>query len=80
MLIEVSHLIEAEGIELVNGRDALLSDNVDEEFINNICMLIENPRLRKQIGDNGRKVCEEKYNWEKNAERIIKIYSEFVKY
>ena len=39
-------------------------------------MLLENPELAKQMGENGRKAVREKYNWEKEEEKIIGAYEQ----
>lgn len=64
----------AEGIELINGKHALIVDDVNEDFIKMIEYLIENPKIRKKLGHNARKLAEKKYSWEKIGERLIKVY------
>jgi len=39
-----------------------------------IVKLLKNPELAKQMGENGRKAIREKYNWEKEEEKIIRAY------
>ncbi|HBI72832.1 MAG TPA: glycosyl transferase [Lachnospiraceae bacterium] len=38
--------------------------------------LIENPYQAEQMGSNGRKSVEDKYNWEKESKKILKVYEE----
>jgi len=38
--------------------------------------LMENPKLRKEMGENGRNAVLEKYNWEKESEKLIDLYRE----
>ncbi|NJE08448.1 glycosyltransferase [Thermococcus sp. M39] len=51
----------AEGIELINGKHALIFDDVNEEFIKAIDHLIENPKLRRKLGYNAQKLVKSKY-------------------
>ncbi len=41
--------------------------------------LIEQPKLRKEMGENGRNAVLEKYNWEKESEKLINLYGELLK-
>jgi len=52
----------------------LIVDDVNEDFIKMIEYLIENPKIRKKLGHNARKLAEKKYSWEKIGERLIKVY------
>jgi glycosyltransferase involved in cell wall biosynthesis len=45
-----------------------------EEITKAIKWLIENPEKAKEMGANGRKAVEGKYNWGKEAEKLIAIY------
>jgi glycosyltransferase involved in cell wall biosynthesis len=53
----------AEGLELVNGKHAIIVDDVNEKFIKAIEYLIENPKIRRKLGHNARKLLE-KYSVE----------------
>ena len=41
-------------------------------------VLIENKKLREQLGENGRKLVEEKYSWENTAKEFISIYKNLI--
>jgi glycosyltransferase involved in cell wall biosynthesis len=41
--------------------------------------LIENPALRAELGRNGRKWVEEKYDWKKNVQEMIEMYRKALK-
>ncbi|WP_144368021.1 glycosyltransferase [Palaeococcus pacificus] len=56
----------AEGLELVSGKHAIIVDDVNEEFIKAIEYLIENPKIRRKLGYNARKIAEKKYEWKKD--------------
>ncbi|KPU63880.1 hypothetical protein EP1X_01420 [Thermococcus sp. EP1] len=64
----------AEGIELVNGKHAILTKEVNEEFINSIERLIQNPKLRKKIGFNAKILAEKRYDIKNLQEEISKHY------
>jgi len=64
----------AEGIELVNGKHAILTKEVNEEFINCIETLIQNPKLRKKIGFNAKILAEKRYDIKNLQEEISKHY------
>jgi glycosyltransferase involved in cell wall biosynthesis len=70
----VSTIIGAEGLPVKNGRDILLSENVDEEFLRNIELLIKDPGKRKKIGENGRKIVRQHLDWKVLSKRYDEIY------
>jgi glycosyltransferase involved in cell wall biosynthesis len=41
--------------------------------------LIENPSLRSELGRNGRKWVEEKYDWKKNVQQMVQVYKKALK-
>lgn len=47
-----------------------------DEIAESIIDLIEHPEEAKKMGEHGRRAVEDKYNWEKMEERLIKIYNE----
>ncbi len=46
-----------------------------EEVSNAMIWLKENPERAKQMGESGRRAIENSYNWEKESERLIDLYS-----
>jgi glycosyltransferase involved in cell wall biosynthesis len=40
-----------------------------------IIKLADNRKLRSQMGENGRKIIEDKFNWERIAKRTVRIYN-----
>jgi glycosyltransferase involved in cell wall biosynthesis len=40
--------------------------------------LLERPELMNEMGENGRKAVLEKYSWQKESEKLIKIYSDIL--
>jgi glycosyltransferase involved in cell wall biosynthesis len=55
--------VGAEGIELKNKVHAVVLRGVDEKFIKEIENLVLNPKIRKKLGYNGKKLLERKYEW-----------------
>jgi len=70
----VSTMKGAEGLNLQNEREILVSKHPDSEFIKLVFKLIEDNNLRKNIGLNARKKIELFYDWEKTAKKAIDIY------
>lgn len=71
--------IAKEGIpELEDGKNVLIADT-PADFANKIKMLFENKDLYYKIAYNGRKLVEEKYTWNKVAQRFYQIFEELTK-
>jgi glycosyltransferase involved in cell wall biosynthesis len=45
-----------------------------EKIIDSIEYLYKNPDIRKTMGENGKKTVIDKYNWEKDSEKLLAIY------
>ncbi|HSW02149.1 MAG TPA: glycosyltransferase family 4 protein [Sedimentisphaerales bacterium] len=52
----------------------LVDPSKPEEIAGAMEYLIEHPEEARQMGDNGRRAVFEKYNWEKESERLLQIY------
>jgi glycosyltransferase involved in cell wall biosynthesis len=63
----------AEGLPLRNGVNAMLSDAVDCEFINNVLALYNDSSLYEKISKNGRALSE-KYDWRIICNRLFQLY------
>jgi glycosyltransferase involved in cell wall biosynthesis len=72
----VSTVKGMQGIDIRNGKDALLTQDVDDEFINALLSVILDENLRTQLGRNARKLAEEHYSWSKIGKDLDKIYQE----
>jgi glycosyltransferase involved in cell wall biosynthesis len=70
----VSTMKGAEGLDLKNGHDILMSKYPDSQFIDLIFEMIEDDKLRKRMGLNARKKIESYYNWETTAKRAVQVY------
>ena len=49
-----------------------------EEIANAIKWIMDNPDQAKQMGENGRKAVVQKYNWEQEGHKLIKVYRELL--
>ena len=64
----------------VGGNREIIQDGIngflasaEKEWIEKLILLIENPKLRKKIGMEGRKTVEEKYSIKVNAPKYLKV-------
>ncbi len=64
----------AEGLEVENGLDILMSKNPDSEFIHLIMELIDKPELRKSIGSKARQKAELLYDWKQTGKSAFEAY------
>lgn len=69
----VSTTIGAEGILVKNGRDILLEDE-PEPFADAILQLLENEKLRNDLGREARKTIEKNYSNRYLGEKLLKFY------
>lgn len=68
----------AEGLNFIDDKEIVLTDNADEKFVASIIRLIEDKELGRKIGENAREKIEKEYNWEKNVKKFEKVYNEIV--
>jgi len=61
-------------VDGVNG--FLIRPRDEKEIADRIVTLIKNPEMRREMGANGRKTTEEKFDAEKRIEKIISVYHE----
>jgi glycosyltransferase involved in cell wall biosynthesis len=66
--------------EIVEGnRCGITVDPLDPKAIAQaIEYLLTHPEEARQMGENGRQAVEEKYNWKKEAEKLLALYKELV--
>jgi len=64
--------------EIVEGNECGLTiDPLNpQEIAQAIDYLLERPDLCQKMGENGRRAVREKYNWEKESEKLLKLYEE----
>lgn len=65
-----------EGIEAENLKQVIIVNEVDNEFIDAISYLIEKEKERNKIGENGRKLAEDVYDWNKIGNKLNNIFQD----
>ena len=66
-----------EGLDVTNGRDVLLEDDLDT-FATRISELLQNERYSKELGRNARKLVAEKYDYKIYVENVRRVYDEIL--
>ena len=69
----VSTHVGAEGIAVTHEKDILIANN-PEAFARACVRLINDPRLRAQLGDAGRQLVETRYSWNAVGRRLLSVY------
>jgi glycosyltransferase involved in cell wall biosynthesis len=72
----VSTEIGAEGLDFVEGREILLSERVDEEFIGLVLGLLKDKPRRQELGRRAREKVLSHYSWEREVAKFERIYQE----
>ena len=70
--------VAAEGIALTNGETALLADD-PETFANATVSLIQDASLRQRLGERGRQLVLDRYDWRAIYERLEEAFQEAVR-
>ncbi|AKB17635.1 glycosyltransferase family 4 protein [Methanosarcina sp. WH1] len=73
----VSTTIGAEGLEVENNKNILIAD-IWNEFADRIIEVLNDKELATTIGNNSRKLVEDKYDWNKIAEKQANIYRKLI--
>lgn len=73
----VSTTIGAEGIEVTDGENVLLADDA-EAMARSIVRLLEDRSLRERLGRAGRRLAEERYDWNVIGDRLDRVYRELI--
>jgi glycosyltransferase involved in cell wall biosynthesis len=58
----------------INSCGICVNPNNVNEIVDAIKYLSDNPDIAKQMGENGRKIIEEKYNWKVEEKKLISLY------
>ena len=65
--------------QIIDGYNGFLVKPKDpKEIAEKILWLVEHPEEAKQMGINGRKIVEEKFNLEKRIDRLIEVYEKVI--
>jgi glycosyltransferase involved in cell wall biosynthesis len=70
----ISTTIGVEGLEVRDGKEVLIA-NEPEDFAEKINLLLKNPALRDKIGQAGRVLVRQKYDWKLSVQKLQEIYS-----
>lgn len=74
----VSTSIGCEGLEVIHGENIIIADTSSEFAVRTIDLLKGNIPISK-LGENGRKLVCEKYDWEKIGQKLCRIYEDIIK-
>lgn len=72
----VSTRIGAEGQSFADGEDILLTNEVDQAFVDATLRLLADGELRQQMGDAARARVLAKYSWQAQVRKMEEIYQE----
>jgi glycosyltransferase involved in cell wall biosynthesis len=71
----VSTSIGAEGVDVTNGQDILISDT-PAEFAESINRILSDKCLRDRVVTNARKLIDNNYSWDICANKYIKLFED----
>lgn len=74
----ISTSIGARGIDISPEENIIIADE-PEEFAKRVVELLEDEQLRQRIANNGRRLVETNYSWEKMADMLNKLFEEIVR-
>lgn len=69
----VTTTVGLEGIDAVSGQDVLVAD-CPEHFAGAVIELLQNKELRQRLSTNGRRLVEEKYDWQVVLGELDRVY------
>jgi glycosyltransferase involved in cell wall biosynthesis len=75
----VTTTVGAQGINRQDGESALIFDDVDDEFVDGICRLLKEPKLRDTLGQQARELAGEKYSWDRIVPQIDDVFTSLSK-
>ena len=73
----VSTTIGAEGIDVVDGREALLADTAST-FAEQVGRVLDDQSLARRLGAAGRALVEQRYGWHMSASKLEELYREAI--
>ncbi|MDI6827398.1 MAG: glycosyltransferase family 4 protein, partial [Armatimonadota bacterium] len=74
----VSTSIGCEGLDVTHGENILIADT-PKAFAESVLSILNDQSLRNKLINNGRKLVENKYDWDIIATRLLKIYDELLR-
>ena len=73
----VTTTVGAEGLGVSSGKEALITDNLDD-LVKSAVEVLRSPAVAKELGESGRAFVEKNYTWDVSAEKLDRIYGEIV--
>ncbi|MGQ9599002.1 MAG: glycosyltransferase family 4 protein [Anaerolineae bacterium] len=70
----VSTRIGAEGQDFVDGEEILLTDEVDQAFVDAVLRLLADSELRERLGRAARRKVLAQYSWQAQARKMEQVY------
>jgi glycosyltransferase involved in cell wall biosynthesis len=67
-----------EGIEVVEGKDAIVCEGVNEKFIEGILDMLYKNEQRVNIGVNAYELAKKKYDWEEIGKKLHRLYTDLI--
>lgn len=80
MAMSVATIMSPVGVNtdiIQHGENGMLA-STDDQWFDCLCQLIEQPELRKKLGQNGRNTVLEKYSVEANKAKYLEVFAELV--
>ncbi|MFW5951213.1 MAG: glycosyltransferase family 4 protein [Gemmatimonadota bacterium] len=71
----VSTPMACEGLDAVNGENVLIRETPDE-FARAVVEVLEDPGLRRRLGQAGRRTVEAGYGWDRRGRELVALYEE----
>ena len=67
-----------EGQDFLNNKEIIVTERVDQNFVEGILELIEDRQLRERLGNNARRKIENQYNWREEIKKFEEVYEELL--
>jgi len=68
----------SKGIDLlINNENVLIADDINNNFTEQVCKVLEDTQLKRKIKLNGRYLVEKEYSWKKVITEYEKVYNSF---
>lgn len=67
----------AEGLAVVHNEHLLLADS-PQEFARQVIRLLSDAQLRQTLGENGKRLVAEKYDWDKTVDRFLHLITQTI--
>ena len=73
----ISTALGAEGIQGKDGEHFLIADK-PEEFAAKVCQVLTDNNLYQKLSENGRKLMEDKYSWQRGVKKLESTLKELI--